>query len=213
MSLEKESKINKLLKAWPKGTVYLSRWLGANGYSSQLLNRYKNSNWIENVGVGAVKRFGDDISIEGALYALQKQAESTIHIGGKSALSLQGKAHYLQFSATKIQLFGGKNEKLPSRLIHYPWKAELQYFSSSFLPEDIGLVPIESKIVSCCISGPDRAMMESLYLAAKKVELIECYELVVGVNNLRPTGVRQLLGRCTSIKVKRLFLYMAEKAA
>ena len=33
-----------------------------------------------------------------------------------------------------------------------------------------------------------------------------------GLNNLRPKSVQGLLEACTSIKVKRLFLYMAEKA-
>ena len=32
-----------------------------------------------------------------------------------------------------------------------------------------------------------------------------------GLNNLRPKQVLQLLEACTSVKVKRLFLYMAEK--
>ena len=33
-----------------------------------------------------------------------------------------------------------------------------------------------------------------------------------GLNNLRPNSVQQLLEKCSSVKVKRLFLYMAEKA-
>lgn len=33
-----------------------------------------------------------------------------------------------------------------------------------------------------------------------------------GLNNLRPASVQKLLEACNSIKVKRLFLYMADKA-
>jgi hypothetical protein len=33
-----------------------------------------------------------------------------------------------------------------------------------------------------------------------------------GLNNLRPRSVQALLEECTSVKVKRLFLYLAEKA-
>ena len=51
-----------------------------------------------------------------------------------------------------------------------------------------------------------------LYLTPKKQELVECYEIMEGLNNLRPKQVQELLEACTSIKVKRLFLYMAEKA-
>lgn len=33
-----------------------------------------------------------------------------------------------------------------------------------------------------------------------------------GLNNLRPNYIQTLLEQCSSVKVKRLFLYMAEKA-
>jgi len=54
-------------------------------------------------------------------------------------------------------------------------------------------------------------MLECFYLAPKNQDLQECYELMEGLNNLRPQPVQQLLEVCTSIKVKRLFLYTAEK--
>jgi len=212
MSLENHYKINNLLREWKKGTVYLTSWLTHNGYSNQLLHRYKNSNWIETVGSGAVKQFGDSITVEGALYALQQQSGSTIHLGGKTALALLGKSHYLEFATKKKVLFGATNEKLPSWMIHYQWGVELDYFPSSFLPNGLGLVQKEVKNFSINVSGAARALMECLYLAPKNQDLIECYELMEGLNNLRPDTVQQLLEACSSVKVKRLFLYMAEKA-
>lgn len=212
MSLENQYKINNLLKEWPKGTVYLTSWLTNNGYSNQLLNRYKNSNWIETVGSGAVKQSGDVITLEGALYAVQKQAGSNIHPGGKTALSMLGKSHYLEFATKRMVLFGDTKEKLPSWMVNYEWGVELEYFGSSFLPDDLGLVQKEVKNFTINISGAPRALMECLYLTPKKQDLIECYELMEGLNNLRPNSVQQLLEKCSSVKVKRLFLYMAEKA-
>jgi hypothetical protein len=32
-----------------------------------------------------------------------------------------------------------------------------------------------------------------------------------GLNNLRPSSIQNLLEKCTSVKVKRLFLYLADK--
>ena len=46
----------------------------------------------------------------------------------------------------------------------------------------------------------------------KEICLYECYELMEGLNNLVPGLVQQLLENCTSLKVKRLFLYLAEKS-
>ncbi len=45
--------------------------------------------------------------IYGALYGLQKHATLTVHPGGRTALSLLGKAHYLELSSAKAVLFGG----------------------------------------------------------------------------------------------------------
>lgn len=55
-------------------------------------------------------------------------------------------------------------------------------------------------------------MLECLYLAPAEIDLVECFHIMEGLANLRPKLVRQLLATCTSVKVKRLFLYLAQKA-
>lgn len=211
MSLGKELKINRLLQQWPTNAVYLTSWLAEKGYSDQLLHRYKKSNWITSVGIGAIIKSGDKATLEGAVFALQQQAEKGVHPGGKTALGLLGKAHYLEFSSSTYTLFGSEKEKLPGWLLKYDWKIKLNYFPTSFLPEELGLVEHEMGGFSIKISGAARALMECMYMAPKNQDLLECYELMEGLNNLRPKVVQQLLENCTSVKVKRLFLYMATK--
>ncbi len=210
--MEKEQKINRLLNSQPYGVVYLSSWLAANGFSTQLLNRYKRSSWLYSIGMGAWMRVGEKPKYEGAIYALQQQMKSSIHLGGKTALSLLGKAHYLKLSPQQIILFGGSEEKLPAWFTKYNWGVKVNYFSSSFLPPKVGLQTLEHSNFSLQISNPIRALLECLYLAPKKQNLLECYEIMEGLNNLRPDQVQKLLEQCNSIKVKRLFLYMAEKS-
>ena len=53
ISLVKEQKINRLLNSQPSGVVCLSSWLSENGFSTQLLNRYKKSNWLYSIETGA----------------------------------------------------------------------------------------------------------------------------------------------------------------
>lgn len=211
MSLENGIKINKLLKDWPIGTVFLSSWLTDNGISSQLLNRYKKSKWLESIGNGAVIRSGDDVDYHGGIYALQNQAELTVHVGGRTALALQGRAHYIDMAAGRAVLFGAKKESLPAWFKDKDWETKIEYYTTSFLPADMGLVNLERKNFSVKISSPARAILECLYLAPKHQEFFECYELMEGLNNLRPKSVQELLENCSSIKVKRLFLYMTEK--
>ncbi|EKF55618.1 hypothetical protein I215_06667 [Galbibacter marinus] len=211
MSLEKENKINSLMQGWPQNAVYLTSWLVENGYSHQLLNRYKKSNWITSLNNGAFIKSGGTATIEGAVYALQSQGKVSIHPSGKSALNLLGKAHYLEFSRQQYILFGNKNERIPSWMKNHNWGMEINYYPTSFLPSDLGLTEIEMNGFSIKISGAARAIMECLYLGPKRQDLKESFELMEGLNNLRPKQVQQLLEACTSVKVKRLFLYMAHK--
>lgn len=212
IGLEKEQKINHLLSSQPAGVVYLSSWLTEKQFSTQLLNRYKKSNWLYSIGRGAWMRTGDKPTYQGALFALQRQADLNIHLGGKTALSLLGKSHYLELSTKQIIIFGGSEEKLPAWFLKYDWGLKMNYFSTSFLPPNVGLQTLEQGTISLLVSNPARALMECLYLTPKKQELVECYEIMEGLNNLRPKKVQELLEACTSVKVKRLFLYMAEKA-
>lgn len=212
MSTDKRIKINQLLSTHPTGIVYLTSSLAKQGYSLDLQKRYRNSDWLTSIGTGAMIRSGDNVGYEGAIYALQEQAGLFIHPAGKTALSLLGKAHYLELSPKKVTVFGGKDEKLPAWCKTHDWGIKLDYYSSSFLPNDIGLVEIELKTFSIKVSSAARAMLECLFLAPKNQELVECYQLMEGLNNLRPNLVQNLLESCTSIKVKRLFLYLAEKA-
>lgn len=211
MSTEKRSKINQLLATAPHGVVLLSSWLKKKGYSLDLLRKYRHSRWLESIGSGAMIRVGDKVDHYGALYALQKQAVLDVHIGGRTALSLLGKAHYLELSATKVVLFGISGVKLPAWFCRYDWPVKIEYHSTSIFPVDLGLVDIQIKEFSVKISGEARAMMECLYLAPENQELSECYELMENMNNLRPQLVQKLLEQCSSIKVKRLFLCLAER--
>jgi hypothetical protein len=212
MSTENQTKINQLLSSIPTGIVLQSTWLRKEGYSLDLQKRYRRSKWFQSIGNGAMVRKGDQVRYEGAIYALQKQSDLFIHPAGRTALSLLGKSHYIEFSSKKAILFGGKGEKLPAWFRNYDWGLTIEYHQTAFLPSDAGLTEIELKNYSIRLSDATRAIMECLYLVPKNQDLIECYEVMEGLNNLRPSHVQHLLENCQSVKVKRLFLYLSEKA-
>jgi len=212
MSTEKESKINMLLSSQPLGSVLCSSWLVDQGYSLDLQKRYKKSQWFDSIGTGALIRHADDVDYLGGIYALQTQLGLFVHPAAKTALSLLGKTHYLALSTKKAQLFGGSTESLPLWFKKRDWNLNIECKLTSFLPPELGLVEIEHKNFKVKISSPARAVMECLYLAPKSQPLLEVFELMEGLNNLRPDVVQQLLEACTSVKVKRLFLYLADKA-
>lgn len=212
MSTVNTSKINHLLKTQPRGTVFLASWLVNKGYSFDLQRRYRESKWLESIGSGAMIRTGDHVDISGALYSLQTQLDLSTHFGGKTALAMQGKAHYLELSGKSVYLFGTKGENLPIWFTQRNWGTEIEYFSSKFLDSTLGLIEFPVKEFTIKISSPARALLECLYLSPEKQGLVECYQLMESLNNLRPKQVQALLEGCSSVKVKRLFLYLAEKS-
>lgn len=212
MSTENQSKINQLLSIAPSGVVLTSAWLVEQGYSLDLQKRYKKSNWFRSLERGALVRNDDEVDYLGGIQALQNQLGLSIHPAAKTALILQGKSHYLEFSTKKVQLFSTSSESLPSWFKNYDWGVKLECNSTSFLPPEIGMTELKHKGFTIKLSSPARAILECLYLAPKTQPLLEIYELIEGLNNLRPMTIQKLLENCTSVKVKRLFLYMAEKA-
>ena len=211
MVTEKRTKINQLLSTIPQDVVLQSSWLINEGYSLDLQKYYRNSGWLKALGNGAMYRGNSQPGYEGGVYALQKQSGLSVHPGGRTALALQGKAHYIELETSQIWLFGGENEKLPTWFKKHKWVNTLHYKASSFLPKELGLTEFSLAGFSIKVSSPARAIMECLYLAPEKFDIVECYELMENLNDLRPTIVQELLEACTSIKVKRLFLFMAEK--
>jgi hypothetical protein len=211
MNIHKQTKINKLLQNWPQGTVATTRWLAKQAISRQLQAKYQESGWIEAIGIGAYKRTSDIINWQGCLYAIQKQLNSSIYVGGLAAITLQGSGHYIRFK-DRIQLFSSDRKILPEWCNNFPQEYILEFYQTNFLPKNFAFNEYEYKSFSITISSLERAILECLYLAPKYVDLVECYHIMQGLAGLRPDILQKLLQNCSSVKVKRLFLYMAEKA-
>ena len=76
------SKINRLLKNWPTGTIALQSWLDDQGIDRNLARRYRESHWLEPIGRASYRRVGDQVDWKGAVYALQNHAGLSIWPGG-----------------------------------------------------------------------------------------------------------------------------------
>jgi hypothetical protein len=212
MSTITEQKIQKLLDQHKPGTVCLASWLEELGISYDLQKRYRHSGWLSSIGTGAFVRPGDDVHWQGGLYAMQTQANLPIHAGAITALAMQGMSHYMRLGSERIFLFSPPKTLIPAWFRSNDWQVDLRYIKTSFLPEELGMINHEEKIFSIRISSAERAILECLHLAPSQLDLIECYQVMEGLFNLRPKLLQKLLESCSSIRVKRLFLYMAEKA-
>ena len=215
MTTNNDKKLKILLDSHKYGAVCLAQWLEKKGISRDLQQYYCKSGWLEPVGRGAFKRPSDDIGWQEALQALVEQACINVHVGGITALSRQGVGHYVRLGKDKVYLFSPLGVSLPAWFKNYDWDVDVEHVKTSFLSNDVvRSITLDSGNGSTTrlFSESERAILECLYLAPKRQDLVECYQVMEGLVNLRPTVVQALLEECTSIKVKRLFLYMAEKA-
>lgn len=202
--------LNRLLQKWPYGGVVTSPWLHSLGVSNQLLKKYTTSHWLNSLGYGAYKRTGDTITWEGALNAIQTQLGKDLHIAGKTALELQGKAHFIPAQETQVILFSPTSAKLPKWLHHQDFNIIFEAHKASFLESDEGIASKRINGFELKISTAERAILEVLYLAPQHQSLQESKYLLENLTTLRPRVLQGLLDACTSIKVNRLFLLLAE---
>lgn len=211
MNTQNTSKINRLLQNWPKGIVATDRFLRNLGINKDLKHSYIKSNWIKSIGYGAAVRIGDVVDWKGGVYALQNQLNLSVHIAGKTALDSRGYSHFVQFKNTRVILFIKKGINIPKWFLNYDWQIEFEITSSNFLPENIGIEEQEIEGIKLNISSPERAIMELLYFVPDKQSIEEASLIMENLISLRPIIVQNLLEQCKSIKVKRTFLYLAER--
>lgn len=213
MSAQNGSKINKLIREWPKGTVSTVSYLQAHGFSRKLINKYKNSRWLSSFGHGAYSLFNDKVEWTGALYSLQAQLNLDVHAGGKTALEMKGYAHYLRDRAVMVFLYGCHGTKLPTWFKEHDWDVEVVSVMTNLFPDGYseGLSEYQEKEFSIMISAPERAALEMLYHVPGKVTFDEASMIMENLAGLRPPLVQNLLMNCNSVKVKRLFMYLADK--
>lgn len=93
--------LQQLQRDLPAGVVAPSRWLSSLGISPQLARKYVANGWLVSLAYGAYARHGrTDSSLpvvdwQGVMLGLQRLEQQAVHVGGVSALNMQGLAHYL----------------------------------------------------------------------------------------------------------------------
>ena len=208
--ISKQTKINQLISKWPKGTVKTVKELEGAGYTPQLLKVYSYSNWIELFNRGMYKLYNDEVSWQGVLYGMQRGTNTTLHAGGKTALTLKGYGHYLSQQKTNVYLFCARNDSIPVWIKKFDEVILIRNEIFNYIKEE-NFIQFNTGNYSIKISSPELAAMEMLYLVPKGQSFDEASKIMEGLTTLRPQLVQNLLEEYNSVKIKRLFLYMAEK--
>ena len=205
-------KLQNLLTTFPRGLPLTSTYLKQQGYSPSLQKQYRDSGHLESVGFGASKFPDDELHPFAGIAALQKQLGLQVHIGGRSALLEHGISQYGELGRPQKQIYRSPGTSLPKWFLEYDWGFDMHHHQVSFLPDDVGFTELDCGGFNVRIPTELRAFLECLYLVPSKQDFYETYELLeFSFDNTTPQEVQNLLEKCNSIKVKRLFLYLSDK--
>lgn len=229
MSERRGKKLNRLLESLSDAGLVTSAWLAKQGYSRSLVALYVASNWLESPTRGVYLRKGGKLLWDGVVNTLQLRERLPLHVGGRFALAWQGHEHYLRLGREgPVTLFG--SSRLPGWVVKLalvpslkacgrsPFDFPAADFSSEETFDTLKLQGLERLQVSSntdpiVMATPERAMLELCDQAIAAADIHEANALMQGLTTLRPSKLTVLLGHCTSIKAKRLFLALADRHA
>lgn len=197
----------KTLINTPNGVVLTSTWLKRQGFSKDLLKVYRKNGSIFSIARGAFLKVNDVPTIEGAIYALQRDGYD-LHVGGRSALSRYHNIwQYLRKYKT-VELYPTTKKTLP-QWFKSVFHNDYEFLNAHFLLTDDGIEKQSTGYgFDIDVSCQERAFLELLYGCPERTSVQEAYELLELMPSMRPKLLQKLLENCSSIKVKRLFLYL-----
>ena len=108
-------------------------------------------------------------------------------------------------------MFGPTGTTLPGWFAGGDWDVRPALRRTDMLPGGLGVEEHSEDKLPVPVASPERAALEVLYLLPAAVDPAEARELLAGLVDLRPARVSALLRACASIRVKRLFLMLADR--
>src|SRR5580700_1826256 len=108
MAEQNEGKLNRLERLLPEGLLVDAAWLSKHGYSTSLRSQYVTAGWLEQPTRQVYRRQRGSLNWQQAVISLQKLLDQNLIVGGRTALELQGFAHYLTQETKEVHLYGPK---------------------------------------------------------------------------------------------------------
>ncbi len=207
------SKKKPLDRLPPEGQLVNRAWLQARGADRPLVDSWLRSGKLAAVSHGVYRRPGPPLKWEQVVYSLN-EIGFHVHVGGRSALELQGLAHYLPLQGvTRVSLY--TTSRVPTWVQNF--SADYRFTvhrrrlfktlpSAAVVSKPFGAwdwpVPYATVELALLELLADVRQAESFDFADKFFE---------GATILRPALIRELLLSCSYVLAKRLFLWFAER--
>lgn len=211
MSIITTNKLNQLLQQKNPGGLYFSTWLKEKGYSNQLIKRYRSSGWLTTLSRGVMFRTGDKLNSFAIINSYNEQMKKNFHIAAHSALEITGFSHYVPMGKPVLMVGHPKQEPVPNWMKDGEFDYSFKFFSTDIFSRQ-QLTLFNADYSHLQVSVPEQAFLECLLLAPKQYSYMDLYYIMEQLTSLRPEVIQELLENTDNLKVKRMFLYMSEKA-
>jgi len=211
MSIVLGTKINQLLTSTDSSGLYFSQWLKAQGYSDQLQKKYRDSGWLTSLSQGVMFRTGGKLSAYSALASCNSQTGTKYRIAAHSALEYTGFNHYVPMGKPVLAITSDSAKKRPSWMKDDMFDMTFRMFHTEVF-KHTEVVETQTSCGVLYISSPEQAFLECLLLAPKFYDYMDLFYIMEQLTTLRGDVVQRLLETIQNVSVKRMFLYMAEKA-
>lgn len=237
MTTQTKGKLNWLEQSLPEGLVVDAAWLERHGYSSALRSQYVSAGWLQQPARQVYRRPRGSLAWQQVVVSLQTLLDRPLVVGGRTALELQGYAHYVPLRRREVHLYGPARppswvHKLPLD-VRFVYHNDVTLFgkrtvAAGFARIDRSLTPEESGEQAgsagedgltvqrwgqwgwpLILSTAERAVLELLDELPSRESFHQADKLMGGLGNLSPRRLQGLLIDCRSVKVKRLFFFFA----
>jgi len=207
-------------EVFPYGTIASRTWLLDQGVQEHTLKNYLRSKKLHSLKSGFYLWSEFQPKWQAIVASLDKVSSSHLHVGGVTALQIQGGAQYIHFKK------GAQCELYSQNAIAERVKAFLNSLNdieftfhttgtlwNDEMPIDLGLKKWKDPAwdEDFLISTPERAILEILHTLPKNISFSHADELFQGLTTLSPRRLTELLFYCRSVKVKRLFFWFADR--
>lgn len=209
VALVGQDKLNRLLSQGVPHGAWFSGWLSRNGWSNQLVKCYCDNGWLERLCRGVVYRKGDTMWAYPMLASYLKQDGENLHVAAHSALELHGYMHFVPMGKPRVMVALHED--------YEPVWLKMDAYDRSFVPvrmdafrntaDRLAVGELELQV-----SSPEQAFAECLLLAPRHYGYMDLFLLMEQLTVLRPDKVTEVLRKVDNQRVRRLYLYMAEKA-
>lgn len=197
----------------PEGQLVNRAWLKEHGVTRPVVDSWVRLEKLVAVARGLYRRPGPPLKWEQVVYSLNEMGVP-VHVGGRTALELQGLAHYVPLQGvTHVSLYGAV--RVPTWVQTFPGPYKFSVHRRRLFTSLPGSAIVSQPFGAWDWPVPyatvELAFLEFLADVGTAADFDFADKFFEGAVTLRPALIRELLLSCSHVLAKRLFLWFAAR--